>query len=145
MWHSEANSIYTPEFMPPSPETKKNPKWPLSGHFENDIAEIDKLLPIYTTIVLLKFGVDIQSQTKFRVRKTTNPICPQGGHFESEIPESHRLLSSATNDIHMKFESEIPNQTRIMFRKPCPLKSQETNNPIWPAGRHFENDVIENR
>ena len=33
------------------------------------LLKIDQLLPLNTSIVLLKFGVDIQSQTEFRVRK----------------------------------------------------------------------------
>ena len=40
--------------------------------------KINRLLPIYISIVPLKFGVDIQSQTKVRVRKPKNPIWPQG-------------------------------------------------------------------
>ena len=47
----------------------KNLIWPPGGHFENDIAKINKLLPIYISIVLLKFEVDIQCQSKVRVRK----------------------------------------------------------------------------
>ena len=48
-------------------ETKwktKNPIWRAGSYFENDIAEMksDRFLPIYTSIVLLKFGVDIKSQ-----------------------------------------------------------------------------------
>ena len=50
--------------------------------------KINRLLPIYTSIVLLKFGVDIQSQTKVRVWKPKNPIWPPGGHFESDVAEN---------------------------------------------------------
>ena len=43
--------------------------------------------PIYTSTVLLKFGVDIQSQTKVtespEIKK--NPIWPPSGHFESDV------------------------------------------------------------
>ena len=47
------------------------------------LLKINRLLPIYISIVLLKFEVDIESQTKVRVRKPKNPIWPPGGHFES--------------------------------------------------------------
>ena len=38
--------------------------------------------------VLLKFGLDIKSQTEVRVRKPKNPRWPPGGHFESDIAEN---------------------------------------------------------
>ena len=49
--------------------------------------KINRLLHIYITIVPLKFGVDIQSQTKVSVSKPKNPIWPPGGHFESDLAE----------------------------------------------------------
>ena len=42
---------------------------------------------MYTSIVPLKFGVDIQSQTKVKVQKPKNPIWLPGGHFEINIAE----------------------------------------------------------
>ena len=51
------------------------------------LLKINRLLHIYISIVPLKFGVDIQSQTKVRVWKTKNPIWPSGGHFESNLAE----------------------------------------------------------
>ena len=38
----------------------------------------------------LKFKVDIQSQSKVRVRKPKNPIWPPGGHFESDVAENRK-------------------------------------------------------
>ena len=52
--------------------------------------KINRLLPIYISIVPLKFEVDIQSQSKVRVRKPKNPIWPPGGHFESDIAENQQ-------------------------------------------------------
>ena len=52
------------------------------------LLKIDRLLHIYISIVPLKFGVDIQSQTKVRVWKPKNPIWPPGGHFESDLAEN---------------------------------------------------------
>ena len=46
------------------------------------------LLPIYISIVPLKFAVDIQSQIKVRVRKPKIPIWLPGGHFEINIAEN---------------------------------------------------------
>ena len=50
--------------------------------------KINRLLPIYISIVQLKFGVDIQSQIKARVWKPRNPIGLPGIHCESEIAEN---------------------------------------------------------
>ena len=43
---------------------------------------------MYISIVPLKFGVDIQSQTKVRVWKPKNQIWTPGGHFEIIIAEN---------------------------------------------------------
>ena len=50
--------------------------------------KINRLLPIYTSIVLLNFGVDIQSQTTGRAWKAKNPKWPPGGHFGSDVSEN---------------------------------------------------------
>ena len=50
--------------------------------------KINRLLPIFISIVPLKFAVDIQSQTKVRVRKPKIPIWLPGGHFEINIAEN---------------------------------------------------------
>ena len=49
---------------------------------------INKLLHIYISIVPLKFGVDILSQTIVRVWKPKNQIWPPGSHFESDLAEN---------------------------------------------------------
>ena len=54
------------------------------------LLKINRLLPIYISIVPLKFEVDIQSQTKVRVWKPKNPIWPLGGHFESDVAENQK-------------------------------------------------------
>ena len=45
-------------------------------------------IPIHTGNVLLKFGLEIHSQTKVRVQKPKYPIWPPGSHFESDIGEN---------------------------------------------------------
>ena len=52
------------------------------------LLKINRLLPIYICIVLLKFEVDIQSQTTVRVWKPKNPIWLPGGYFESDVTEN---------------------------------------------------------
>ena len=71
-----------------SPETEKT----LYGHqaaiLKMTSLKINRLLPIYISIVPLKFGVDTQSQNKARVQKQKNPIWLPGGHFESHVAEN---------------------------------------------------------
>ena len=47
----------------------KNPIWLPDSHFENDVAENR-----WDSTLIHKFGVDIQSQTEFRVRKQTKIV-----------------------------------------------------------------------
>ena len=49
-----------------------------------------RLLPIYISIVRLKFGVDAHSQTKVRVWKPKIPKWPPGGHFESDVAKNQK-------------------------------------------------------
>ena len=65
----------------------------------------NKLLPIHTSNVLLKFGIDIQGQTKFRVRKPTNLIWPPDRHFESDIAENLQSFAHT----HKRHAPEIKN------------------------------------
>ena len=88
-WNSKANLTYIPETL--SPIESRNRKI-LYGRqaaiLKMTLLKINRLLPMYISIVLLKFEVDIQSQSKVRVRKPKNPIWPPGGHFESDIAEN---------------------------------------------------------
>ena len=88
------------------------------------LLKINRLLHIYISIVLLKFGVDIQSQTKVRVWK---PKKIQYGHQAAILKvislKINRLLPMATINMHMKFEIEIPKQTWLTLWKPCHLQS----------------------
>ena len=84
----------------------------------------------------LKFGSDIQSQTKVRVWKPKIAIRPPGSHFESNVAES-RFLPMTTISMNMKFEIEIPKQTWLTLRKPCHLQSPETEKSNMAARRPF--------
>ena len=48
------------------------------------LLKINRLLHIYISIVLLKFGVDIHLESG----NQKNPIWPPGGHFESDVAEN---------------------------------------------------------
>ena len=95
------------------------------------------LLHIYISIWQLKFGVDIQSQTKVRVWKQKNPIWPPGGHFESDVTKNNTLLHIYISIVPLKFGVDIQSQTKVRVWK--------QKNPIWPPGGHFESDVTENQ
>ena len=56
--------------------------------FKVTLLKINRLISIYTRNLLLLFGLDNQSQTKFRVRKLKNPIWLPGGYFECHISEN---------------------------------------------------------
>ena len=59
--------------------------------------KVNRLLPIYTSIVLLKFGVDIQSQTNVRVSKPKNPIWLSGGEVQKPNKGNLRNLIAAAS------------------------------------------------
>ena len=66
-WNSEANLTYTPETM--SPTESRNQKIQYGRQaaiLKMTLLKIKRLLPIYISIVPLKFEVDIQSQNKVR-------------------------------------------------------------------------------
>ena len=60
---------------------------------------INRLVPIHTSDVSVKFGLDIQSETKVRVQKPKNPIWLPGSHFESDIAEN-QWASGHSNKQH---------------------------------------------
>ena len=88
-WISKANLTYIPETMPPTESRNRKKQYGRQAAIlKMTSLKINRLLPIYISIVPLKFGVDVQSQTKVKVRKQKNPIWPPGGHFESDIAEN---------------------------------------------------------
>ena len=108
--------------------------------------------------MLLKFGVDIQSQTEVTVWKPKNPIWPPGGHFESDVAKNHqaailkvtsqkiiRFLPMATTNRHMKFEIEIPKQTRLALRKPWHLQTDRQGESSLPPSNYFRREHKNNR
>ena len=89
--------------------------------------KINRLLPIYISIVPLKFGVDIHSQTKAKEsgNKKIQYAC-QAAILKVTSLKINRLLPMTTINMHMKFEIEIPKQTWLTLWKPCRLPSPET-------------------
>ena len=73
-----------------SPETKKIQNGHQAAILKVTFLKINWHLSIHTSNVLLKFGLDIQSQTEVRVRKPKNPRWPPGGHFEIDIAENQQ-------------------------------------------------------
>ena len=71
-----------------SPETEKSNMACQAAILKMKLLKINRLLPIYISIVPLKFEVDNQSQSKVRVWKPKNPIWPPGGHFEGDVAEN---------------------------------------------------------
>ena len=67
---------------------QKIPYGCLAAILKLTLLKINRLLHICISIVLLKCGVDIQSQSKVRVRTPKYPIWPPGGHFESDVAEN---------------------------------------------------------
>ena len=109
------------------------------------ILKIDRLLPINTSIVVLKFGVDIESQSKVRVRKPKIQYGCQAAILKVTSLKINWFQPIATSDMRMKFKSEIPKQTRVTLKKPCHLQSPETEKSNMAARRPFKRDVAENQ
>ena len=75
--------------------------------------KINRLLTIYTSNVLLKFGLDIYSQTKI---------------FECDFAENQHAVTMRTCDAPLEFGLRIQRQITVRVRKP--------NNSIWLPGGH---------
>ena len=98
---------------------------------------INRLLPIYISTLPLKFGVDIQSQTKVRVWEPRNPMWLPGGHWKVTWMKIGKFLPMTTINMHMEFEIEIRKQTLLTPRQPCRLPSPDTEKPNMVARRPF--------
>ena len=88
------------------------------------LLKINRILPIYISIVPLKFEVDIQSQSEVRVWKPKNQMWPPGGHFESDVAANSIGFclwppSTCIWNLKLKFQSKI----WLVPRKPCRLQT----------------------
>ena len=75
------------------------------------LLKINRLLPIYISIVPLKFEVDIQSQSKVSPENKKIQYGRQAAILKMTSLKINRLLPMATISMHMKFEIEISKQT----------------------------------
>ena len=87
------------------------------------LLKINRLLPIYISIVPLKFEVDIQSQSRVGVRNQKIQYGHQAAILKVTSLKINKILPMATINLHMKFEIEILKQTWLMLRKPCRLQT----------------------
>ena len=120
-WDSEANSGYVLKTMPLTDSwNRKGQYGHQRGILKTMSLKIDRLLSIYSSMGLLNFGVDIQSQTKVRVWK---PKKKQYGRQAAILKvtslQIDRLLPMTTINMHMKSEIEIPRQTWLTLQRAC--------------------------
>ena len=95
---------------------------------------------IYTSDEPLKFGLDIQSQTKVRVPKPKNPRWPPGGHFDSDIAENQKASAHG----HKQYAYKIWNWNSKANLSYAPETMSPTDgrtdgqtdkvNPVYPRG-----------
>ena len=106
------------------------------------LLKINRLLHMYISIVPLKFGVDIQSQTKVGVWKPKNPFWPfwKWPRWQS-IDFCLWPPSTCMWSLKLKFQSKLD----LHHGNLVTYRVQKPKNLIWPPDGHFENDVAENR
>ena len=93
-WNSKANLSYAPETMPPTESRYQTIQYGcLVDILKVTLLKINRLFPIHTSGVPVKFWLDIQRQSKVRVWKPKNPIWLPGGQFESDIAENFSYTS----------------------------------------------------
>ena len=98
--------------------------------------KINWLLPIYISTLLLKFGADIQSQSKVSP-ETEKSNMDQVAILKVTSLQINRLLPIYISIVPLKFAVDIKSQTKVRVRKP--------KIPIWLPGGHFEINVAENQ
>ena len=100
--------------------------------------KINRLLPVYISILPLKFGVDIQSQTKVSPETKKIQYGRQAAILKVMSLKINRLLPIYTSIVPLKFGVDIQSQiTKVRVRK--------LTNPIWLPGGHFEINIAENQ
>ena len=82
------------------------------------LMKIDRLPPLYTSIVVLKFGVDIESQSKVRVRKPKIQYGRQAAILKVTSLKINRLLVIYISIVVLKFGVDIESQRKVRVRKP---------------------------
>ena len=124
--------------------------------------KINRLLPIYISIVPLKFlKLIFKAKVKLESGNQKIQYGRQAAILKVTSLKINKLLLMATINMHMKFEIEIPKQTWLMLRKPCRLQTDgrtdgrtdgqtdgrtDKVNPVYPpsnfVGRGYNNKSI---
>ena len=91
--------------------------------------KINRLLPIYISIVPLKFGVDLHSQTKVRVRKKIQYGC-LAAILKLTLLKINRFLHIYISIVPLKFGVDIQSQTKVRVWKPK-KSNMATRQPFW--------------
>ena len=98
---------------------------------------MNRLLPIYISTLPLKFGVDIQSQSKVSPETKKIQYGCQAAILKVASLKINRLLPIYTSIVPLKFAVDIQSPTKVRVRKP--------KIPIWLPGGHFEINIAENQ
>ena len=100
---------------------------------------MNRLLPIYISIVPLKFKLIFKAKVKLESGNQKIQYGRQAAILKVTLLKINRLLPMATINMHMKFEIEIPKETWLMLRKPCRLQTDgltdgrtDKVNPVYP-------------
>ena len=99
--------------------------------------KINRLLPIYISIVPLKFAVDIQTKLKLESGNQKFQYGCLVAILKLTLLKTNTLLHIYISIVPLKFWVDIQSQTKVRVWKP--------KNPIWPPGSHFESDLAENQ
>ena len=105
--------------------------------------KINSLIPIYISIVPLKFGVDIQSQTKVSPKTKKIQYGYQAAILKVMSLKINRLLPIYISIVPLKFGVDIQSQSKVRVRKQ--KKKKKKKKKIWPPGSHFEINIAENQ
>ena len=113
------------------------------------LLKINRLLPIYISIVPLKFEVDIQSQSKVRVRKPKNPIWRPlwKWHRWKSIGFCLWPPSTCIWNLKLKFQSKLDvcSGNHVVYRQ-TDRRDGRTNkvNPVYPPPTSLGGGIIIN-
>ena len=104
------------------------------------LLKIKRLLPIYTSNLLLKFGHDIKAKLNLESGNGKIQHGRQAAILNVTYLKIIKLWPMAINSMHMKIEIKNPKQTRVTLRKPCHLlvhspvtekSNMATRRPFW--------------
>ena len=92
--------------------------------------KINRLLPIYISIVPLKFGVDIQSQTKLESGNKKIQYGHLAAILKLTLLKINRLLHIYISIVPLKFGVDIQGQTKVKSLE-TKKSNKATRRPFW--------------